>query len=204
MNLRHPNGRGLLMGDAEMNRSAYLSKDSRATGFSKLRDCKLYDSRAEGECQIYGGCYRGTTIKGRTICAGHPSVVNSILDCSEVSGRPTIYNSGLFGMTEICDAPILNGVVCVDATIYGSSSLLGTFKVTGRVHEGTWTRAPKHIKLPWSNLSECVDGKVILDCRCRTVDYWMRHGAKLARRWGWSEDQISVTLDTIRREFPIA
>lgn len=200
--LRHPNGRGKLFDDAEANRGTYISRDSSAAGMAKLRDCRLKDgSIAQGECQIYGGIYRGSTIKGRTVCAGYPLAVNCDLDCSEVSGVPTIYNSGLFGTTEVCDSPLINGIVADNAIIYGSPSLLGTFKVTGRVHEGTWTRPPKHIKLPWCDLSECIDGKLLLDCRCRTIEYWLRHGPKLAKRWDWSHDMIDVTLETIRREF---
>lgn len=200
--LRHPRGRGKLFGDAEANRSTYIDKTSSAAGSAKLRDCKILDgSTATDTCQIYGGTYRGSIIKGRTICAGEPLVNNSTLDCLEVSGRPTIWNSDILGTTEICDTPVINGIIAQDAVIYGSPLLLGTFTVTGRVHEGTWTRPSKHIKLPWCDLSECIDGKVLLDCRCRTVDYWLRHGAKLAQRRDWSEDMVSVTLDTIRREF---
>lgn len=201
MNLRHPNGRGFLLDDAEANRNTHISKDSTASGFAKLRDCRLEGSHAQDEVQIYGGTYRGTTIRGKTICASNPLVINSILDCSEVSGRPTIYNSSLFGGTEICDSPILNGPVFQDAIIYGESSIIGTFTVTGRVHEGMWTRPPKHIKLPWCDLSECIDGNLLLNCYCRKVEWWLRFGPRTAKKWDWSEEMIELTLETIRREF---
>lgn len=202
--LRHPNGRGKLFDDAEANRATYIDKTSSASGFAKLRDCKLLDgSTAANTCQIYGGTYRRSIIKGRTICAGDPLVNNSTLDCLEVSGRPTIWNSAIFGTTEICGTPVTNGIVAQDAVIYGSPSLLGSFTITGRVHEGTWTRAPKHIKLPWCDLSECVDGKILLNCYCRSMGWWLRFGPKVAKKWDWAEDMISVTLDTIRREFTL-
>lgn len=203
--LRHPNGRGKLFDDAEANRATYIDRTSGASGFAKLRDCKLLDvSSATDTCQIYGGTYRGSIIKGRTICAGDPLVNNSTLDCLEVSGRPTIWNSDILGTTEICDRSVTNGIVAQDAIIYGHPSLLGTFTVTGRVHEGTWTRAPKHIKLPWCELSECVDGKMLLNCYCRPIVWWLRFGPKVAAKWSWSQDMVDVTLSTIAREFPIA
>ncbi len=202
MILRHRNGRGLLLDDAEANRSTYIDKTSSASGFAKLRDCRLTDRSVAAEsCQVYGGVYRGTHIKGNTICAGSPLVVESLLDCSEVSGHPSIYNARLMGVTEVCDWPTIGNATLDGAIVYGWPLILGEFTVTGRVHEGVWTRAPKHIKLPWCDLSECVDGKVLLDCRCRSAEYWLTHGPKLARRWDWSEDMIEVTIETIRREF---
>lgn len=201
--LLHPNGRGRLYDDAEANQGTFIDKSSSASGMAKLRDCRLVvGSRAEESCQIYGGQYLNSTIAGHTICAGDPRVFNSTLRCSEVSGTPQIWNSDLVGTTEVCDSPVLNGVIAKDTIIYGDPKITGTFTVTGRIHEGVWLRPPKHIKLPWAEMTECVDGKLILACRCRTIDYWLRHGTKLARRWDWSDDQISVTTDTIRREFP--
>ena len=201
--LRVPRGRGKLFGDAEANRSTFIDKTSSASDYAKLRDCKLTNnSHASQDCQIYGGIYRNSTIKGKTICAGDPLIVNSTLDCSEVSGRPTIYNAGLFGATEVCDSPLINGIIAEDAIIYGEPSLLGTFIVTGRVHEGTWTRPPKHIKLPWCELSECIFGKILLDCWCRPVEWWLRFGPQKALdEWGWNQDQVDITLDTIRKAF---
>lgn len=203
MRLRHPNGRGLLLDDAEANQNTYISRDSSASGFAKLRDCSLISSKAAGECQIYGGSFFSSTITGRTIVAGKPSVRNSVIDCSEVSGTACIDGSALLGSTEICDEPLIRDAILRDAIVYGKPYIWSQCdrEFTGRIHEGMWISPPKHINLPWCDLSECIDGKVLLDCRCRTVDYWLRHGPKLAKRWDWSQDQIDVTLETIRREF---
>lgn len=202
--LRHPNGRGKLYDDAEANRATYIDRTSSASGSAKLRDCELrHNSRAAHCAQIYGGYFERTRIDGRTIVAGKPHVVDSVLDCSEISGSPVIDGVVATGHTEICDAPYLQGspLHLHNATIYGKPVIVGAFTVTGRVHEGHWTRPPKHIKLPWCDLTECIDGKLLLDCRCRTIDYWLRHGPKLAKRWDWSQDMIDVTIDTIKREF---
>lgn len=201
--LRHPNGRGKLFDDAEANRGTYIDRTSSASGSAKLRDCILVDySVAEGECQIYGGKLDNSLVRGSTIIAGHPLIRDCIVDCNEVSGSPVITLSDLTGHTEVCDSPIIRGSGLHDAIVYGSPRIDGARFVTGRIHEGHWTRAPKHIKLPWCELTECIDGKLLLDCRCRPVAYWLRHGAKLARRWEWGEDMITVTLETIGREFP--
>lgn len=204
--LRHPNGRGILLGDAEANRAAFIDRTSSASGSAKLRDARLVSgSRAEGECQIYGGQYHSTRIGGKTICAGSPSVIGSLLNCNEVSGRVIVVNSRLVGSTEVCDDARIEDTTLTNCTVYGDPHINSTEEIlNSRIHEGVWFRPPKHIKLPWCDLSECIvkndEQHVLLDCRCRSVSYWMKHGPKLARRWGWSQDQIDVTLATIGRE----
>jgi len=200
--LRHPNGRGKLFDDAEANRGVYLDKTSSAVGMAKLRDCRLTgNSEARDECQVYGGFFHASIIAGKTIVAGHPKVVGSALRCSEVSGSPVIRYSFLQGSTEVCDFPDIKRSRLTDCIVYGNPVISDVIATGGRIHEGIWFRPPKHIKLPWCELTECIDGKVILDCRCRTIDYWLRHGPKLGKRFDWSHDMIDVTLETIRREF---
>lgn len=205
--LRHPRGFGKLFDDAEANASTFIDRTSSASGSAKLRDCKLLEgSSAEDRCQVYGGEFFESLIKGDQIVAGSPRVNKSTLWCSEVSGSPIILDSVLIGSTEVCDSPSIVGARLVNATVYGSPKIVyPEGDITGRVHEGIWTRPPKHIKLPWCDLSECVvkngEQHVLLDCRCRSVSYWMKHGPKLARRWGWNQDQIDVTISTIQKEF---
>ena len=205
MNLRHRNGRGALLMDAEANLNTYISQDSQATHYAKLRDCKLYDqSSAEDYCQVYGGEFHRSIIKGQTIVAGSPYVEKSVLWCSEVSGKPSIKRSYLYGNTEVCDSPTIYHAQLCNAIVYGSPAIDGSLNravFTGRIHEGVWTRPPKHIELGWCSLTECIDGKIILACRCRSKEYWVDHGAKLAKRWEWSDEQIKITLETIGREF---
>jgi hypothetical protein len=207
--LRHPNGRGKLYGDAEANLATFIDKTSSASGSAKLRDCVLFDAQASSNAQVYGGHYWLSTIGGETVCAGRPTVRNSILICSEVSGRPALNRVHAVGTTEICDNPVLIGtdddyLVLSNAIIYGNPVIQGAFTVTGRVHEGVWTRPPKHIKLPWCDLSECVNGKMLLDCYCRPVEWWLRFGPRIAKKWDWNQDQIDVTLETIEREFLVS
>ena len=205
--LRVPRGRGKLFDDAEVNRGTYISRDSSASGMAKLRDCRLeHGSKVHDRCQVYGGCFHESEIWGSTLVAGAPHVFKSVLNCSEVSGRPRISYAHLIGNTEVCDSPYILGtsqspLVLNDAIVYGSPEISGAFTVTGRVHEGVWTRPPKHIKLPWVNLSECVDGKVLLDCYCRKAEWFLRFGHRLAAKWDWSSEMVEVTMDTIRREF---
>lgn len=206
--LRVPHGRGRLYGDAEANRGTFIDRTSSASGSAKLRDCRLlHGSSAEDRVQVYGGEFYGTLIKGDTIVAGNPEVHGSVLWCSEISGSPYLRWVRAIGNTEICDSPRLSGLPTEpnlelrNAIIYGSPTIEGSFKVTGRVHEGTWTRAPKHIKLPWVDLSECVDGKILLNCYCRKVEWFLRFGHRLAGKWSWSADMVDVTMETIRREF---
>lgn len=207
MKLRHPHGRGLILEDAEANLATYISRDSTASGSAKLRDCRLEgDSHACNLAQIYGGRLIRTRVHGHTIIAGSPLIKSSIIGCNEVSGRAYLDTVVATGMTEICDAPTLIGGLCAplvlhDAVIYGQPSIIGSFTVTGRVHEGTWARAPKHIELPWCDLSECVNGKILLQCYCRPAEWFLRFGYRLAAKWSWSDDMIAVTMDTIRREF---
>lgn len=155
---------------------------------------------------MFGGTIDTTYVHGKTIVAGSPTIKNSILDCSEVSGLACLDSVIATGITEICDSPNLKGGLSCplhlhDAIIYGSPAITGAIRVTGRVHEGKWTRPPKHIKLPWVDLSECVEGKLLLQCYCRPIVWWLRFGSKVAKKWNWSDDMVDVTLSTIRKEF---
>lgn len=201
--LRHPDGRGKLFGDAEANAGTYIDRTSSAHDFAKLRDCRLErETRVRGRSQVYGGTFRGTEISGSTVVAGSPLIVNSEINCFEVSGHPAIFRSRLLGGTEVCDRPSIKDSVLQDAIVYGSAHICAcSGNVTGRVHEGVWTRPPKHIKLPWGDLSECVDGKMLLNCYCRPVVWWLKFGRRIAAKWDWSTEMIEVTLGTISREF---
>lgn len=200
--LIHRNGRGRLYDDAEANRATYIDRTSSASGFAKLRDCELLDgTMAEGRCQVYGGEYRQSRIKGATICAGRPLVAGCDVDCSEVSGTAKMLFCRLTGNTEVCDSPKIIGSHLENAIIYGSPTIIGDFTVTGRIHEGTWTRPPLHVKLQWCDLTECVDGKVLLNCYCRRADWWLRFGPKVAAKWDWSPEMVEITLDAIRNQF---
>lgn len=202
--LRHPNGRGKLFDDAEANRATFIDRTSSASGSAKLRDCNLYSSSLVSDsAQVYGGEFHSSHVAGTTIVAGSPFVSSSLLRCSEVSGGPTLDHVIAYGITEICDRPQIRNVTLMDAIVYGNPTIEGGSNVTltGRIHEGHWTRAPKHVKLGWCDLSECVDGKMLLNCYCRPVEWFLRFGRRLAAKWDWSEDMIEITLATIRNEF---
>lgn len=203
--LLHKNGRGRLYGDSEANRATYIDRTSSASGSAKLRDCRLtFDSHVGDECQVYGGHFIGANVSGRTVIAGNPVIDNCYIDCSGVSGKPWMIGAQLLGLTEVCDCPTIKSARLESAVIYGNPTIIGNFTVTGRIHEGTWTRAPKHVKLPWVDISECVDNKIMVACWCRPIAWWLEFGPRKALAdWGWSQDQVDVTMATIRREFPM-
>ncbi len=206
--LRHPNGRGKLLDDAEVALSAKLTEVCTAAGNCQLRDCEVLSySVVTGNARVFGGTVVNSYVGGDIVVAGDPGIINSILTNRSVTGRAMLNYVVADRFAEVSDSADIHGLSKSDpifltdaALVYGKAKLKGSFILSGqcRVHEGEWFRAPKHVNLGFMGVTECVDGKVLVDCRCRPAEYWIKFGAKLGRRWGWSEQQIAATIQAVR------
>lgn len=203
MDYRHANGRGWLLDHADANKAAHISRDSIAQGNAIVRDARLLNgSCADEDCQIFGGTLDRAYVGGKTLVAGDPLLAEeTIVKCKSISGRPRIFHSILGGIVDVFDEPTIAEVNLVDGVmVYGDAMLVGPWELGGfaRIHEGVWCRPPRYVQLEHAVITECVDGKLLIECRCRTRDYWLKHGPKLARRDGWSEKQIEETFAAVR------
>lgn len=200
---RHLNGRGLVLDNADVNGAAHISHDSIAMGECLVRNARLLaNSCADEQCRVLGGTFERTYIAGQTVIEGTPQVgEETILRCKTISGSPRIRHSRLEDIVEVFDEPMISEVYLYEAvTIRGNPMLIGPWICGGfaLIHEGTWMRAPRQIKLEHCTVTECVGEKVLVDCRCHTPAWWERHGPKFARRNGWTGSQIEETLEAVR------
>lgn len=197
--LRHANGRGFILDQADVNKAAYISVDSLAQGNSRIRDARLLNaSVADEDCQIYGGTLDQSYVGGRTVLAGSPLLCEqTVVKCKAITGKARLYHAQASGIVEIFDSPTVAEVHLFDGVmVYGSPKLIGPWELGGfsRIHEGTWTRPPLFVALTHTYVTECVADKLLIECRCRTRAYWLRHGPAFGRRCGWSEEEIQKTL----------
>jgi carbonic anhydrase/acetyltransferase-like protein (isoleucine patch superfamily) len=204
--LRHSRGRGKIYGDAEVSLSASLSKDSTAAESCQVRDCKIEEYSCVAEhARVFGGQIYNSYIGGDVVVAGDPLIENSLIRGKNITGSPYLYQVTLLDNAEIGDRARVVGdsfeksiVIKDSATVYGDCLLSGNFVVKGRsrVYTGEWTRAPRHVDLGFVAITESKLGAMV-DCRDRTFDYWVRHGAKLGKRWGWNQKQILTAMAAV-------
>jgi hypothetical protein len=194
----------LIFDSGDVSRGSFVSRDSAVLENARVRDAVLRNgSGAAGSCCIYEATLDEAYVAGRTIVAGREVFVGekSIVECRSVSGRARITRSYVGGLVEVFDDAVVDQVYLDDAVmVYGNAKLFGPFVIAGfaRIHEGTWSRAPLQLKLPHCHLTECIEDRILIECRCRTRAYWLRHGAAFGRRNGWTEDQIEETVEIIR------
>jgi hypothetical protein len=197
MQRRHPNGRGFVLDDAEVSRAAHLSRDSAAIERARVRGARLScHSTAGGDAQVYGGTFTHAHVGSRVVVAGAPEVSNSIIRCASVSGAPVINNSVLEEAVEVWDAPVLDRVRLTGGVyVYGTAHLSG-FALGGfaRVHEGEWTRPPLSVNLGFCVVTECVEGRVLVDCSCRVLSTWLKHAGAIGARNGMTREQVQLVV----------
>lgn len=203
MNNRHPRGRGWILDYGDVSRGSFISKDSVVKDRARVRDATLINqSCAADDSQILGGTLDRAYVGGKTITAGNPLLCDqTIAQCRSISGAPKIYSSVLTDIVEIWDTPQLVRVHLREGVyVYGDAKLFGPWELGGfaRIHEGTWMRPPRYVKLEHAVVTECIEGRLLVECRCRTREWWLKFGPDLAQRDGWSEAQIEATMTAVR------
>jgi hypothetical protein len=197
----------MILDDAEVHHSAFLDKGSIAAQSAQLRDCSVFGkSYVEGNARVFGGQITDSYVSGSVVIAGNPTIVKSIVQGESITGRPHLNHCTMFDKAEVCDdAQILgdsidkNITITDSALVYGTAVLVGHFEVNGRmrINSGVWRRVPRHIDLGYVSVTESKTGAMV-DCRDRSLAYWVKFGPKLGERWGWSQSQIAVALIAIK------
>jgi hypothetical protein len=205
--LRHTRGRGKILDDAEVHRSAFLGSGSVAAQSAQLRDCSVTGkSYVVENARVFGGRFTNSYIGGDVVVAGDPTVVESTIRGESITGSPYLTNCLMLENAEVCDDAHVIGdskdekiVITDSALVYGTALLVGRFEVNGRmrINSGVWRRAPRHIDLGFVSITESKTGAMV-DCRDRTLAYWVKFGPKLGERWGWSQSQVAVALIAIK------
>jgi hypothetical protein len=101
--------------------------------------------------------------------------------------------------------PFLDGIRLVGVTVYGDVTLCGPWGLElegAHIHAGEWNEQPRHLLVEGEGIHvavlECTDGRAHMGCACRPVTHWLKKGPRLARRLGWSEEQIETCLTFLK------
>lgn len=205
---RHLNGRGQILDYGDANKTAHISRNSVVKGNAIVRDARLVnESCADEHCKIFGGTLDNAYVAGSTIVAGDVFIgERSVARCKAISGHARVTRSQLEGIVEVFDDAIVDQVRLSDGVmVYGNAKLWGPWELGGfaRIHEGLWWRAPITVELDHTCVTECVNGRIIIECRCRTREYWLKHGPAFGRRAGWTEAQVEAAFNVIK-EWPFS
>jgi len=205
--LRHFNGRGIILGEAEVSKETRLARTAVAKGSSEIRDANIIGyTTIQDNALVLGGTVKDSLIGGSSIISGVPYINNSIINGRMVTGNAILFNAAVTGSAVVADYAVVLGksldepiVITDSARVYGTAKLIGSFTVSGdiRISSGEWNRCPRHLDLGFVSVTESKLGCMV-DCCERRVEYWLTHGPKLARRWGWTEREINKALDAVR------
>ena len=195
-----------------------IARRARVSDLAQVRDATLLGlSHATDGARIFGGVHRDSlfqdnvvitggisdrsTYTGSVLVTGTPFIEESLIACKSVSGRARVHQSQLFDAVEIADdAEARNVTLGGNACVYGNARLEGPWtdlESFARIHEGTWTRPPHYVDLGFTVVTECVEGRILIGCRCRSLDYWKQHGTHFAQRMGWTDKQITEALSAL-------
>lgn len=217
----HRNGGGLVQDFVEVSRkvrveppakvtdSAEVSGSGLITGDSWIREQAIVmDSPRIESCDV----------RGYSIISGKPFIFASLIDeHAIISGSPTITQSQIQGTARVHDDVAINrsivgGNAMVSKNAIVQNSIVGgnVIVVGGelhdvkldnneRVHEGVWTRAPRHLDHPDvpMAMTECIHGKVIIGCVCRSANWWKQNDKLMQEKYGWSDEAVQWVWQNI-------
>ncbi|HEX8097299.1 MAG TPA: hypothetical protein VF507_04660 [Pyrinomonadaceae bacterium] len=175
---RHPNGQGRIYDDAEVDRAAYLDRQSVARHKARVRSGHIF----------------GSTVEGSTFISDYPDITDSTLDCHSVSGRAVLLRCGLGSGVEVWgDARLTDVIITGPVLIYGDAELVGPWELStgfgARIPTGVWTRPPRTLKMLRFSVTEGVGGAWI-GCRRKPYSEWFARGPAIGRRMGFSDEEV--------------
>lgn len=205
---RHKNGGGLKVFPAQASPDSFLDKLS----------------SIEGESEVYGSHVTGSALKDSFV-AMRSNVSGSAVADSRIIGS-TVRNSDLT-LSSVVGAhvegcrlsrcrvsgdefkdPFAVGVRLEGVTVSGDANLYGPWALElpgAHIHTGSWSEQPRHVLIKGEGeegihvaVLECTEGRAHMGCECRPVTHWLERGPALARRFGWSEEQIETCLSFLK------
>ena len=198
----HRNGKGRIHGyDAHVSADSYLNEASEVLGESLIHRSSIIDSRILS-VKSFSSTLKSTVARRSTL--SHAEI--SFSDLTEVNASECIIEGSHL---KKCDVLSLEGVrphlSCVDleGVIVEGDVTLRNFNLKGiaRIHDGEWSRAPRHIEIVGNDLhvgvTECTNGRAHLACECRPLVWWLskrEHLKKVLSKRGWLSEQIQSVL----------
>jgi NDP-sugar pyrophosphorylase family protein len=160
-------------------------------------------------------------IGGHSFVGGNVWMINSsVTDHAHVTGNAQLVGSNVMGHAvvngevrlidamvsddaRVYDNAAVNGcIVRQEATVCETAVLKGNFTVdkSMRIHEGVWTRPPKFVEGGQVQMTECIDGKIIIGCQCHALSWWREHAYAMGRLYNWSEVDVARFIE-LSKEF---
>ncbi len=220
---RHRNGGGLVEDLVEVARSVRVETPAKISDGAEITGTGLICG-ASHVCNeaLVADSPRivDTTVAQYAIVTGNPYLYRSLINSHAIiTGEPTITQSQVGGTARVNDKAQVNRSIVEGNALVGrdaivqESVLMGNTAVLGgqihgvkltrsqRVHEGVWYRAPRYTESPVAALSmtECVNGKVIIGCLCRSVSWWKANAEKMQEEYGWGNLAVQWVRDNIDR-----
>jgi hypothetical protein len=209
---RHPNGGGQKVYPAQASPDSYIDGQSALEGETNVYTCTVKNSALRDTVAYGSVVYANSAVCGSHLAEAR--VRNSDLTRCHVMaatvGNCVLRDTHIFG--DNGESPYLSGVNLTGVYVYGGVQLTGGWGMElegAHIHAGVWTKQPRHMLVEGDGVHvavmECTDGRAHMGCECRTVDYWLTKGARLARRLGWNARQIEECLsflETLKASTP--
>lgn len=161
-------------------------------------------SRIRGNAQAYDSC-----MLGQAEISGNAQIHNTVMaDLSLVSDKARVFGSFLEQFAQVRDEAVVRNVILTgQAVVKGNARVIRNFdhqiEIGGGtiIHEGVWIRAPRSVTVPEVGFSvtECVEGKVIINCTCVSEEKWRRAGRRYGRKLGMTDREIDLIEDAVNQ-----
>lgn len=181
---KHRNNSASVEPSAHLSSDSFADPNSQISGRSSVLASSIINSQLVNSvvvnCQVNASLLVDSTVADSSI--GHSRVENVVI-------------AGLLGQK-----PDIHGVVLENCTIEGGVLVVGPWELRGyaRIHEGEWYRAPRFKVITSETgivacLTECVNGRALIACRCHDMRRWQRSGPRLGRLLGWPAQLVRET-----------
>ena len=79
-----------------------------------------------------------------------------------------------------------------NAQVYGNARVYGDARVSGdaRVYGDAWEKSPLFIIGSRFSLTNAKKGHIQIGCQCKTFDWWLKNGKRLAKECGFTEAEV--------------
>ncbi len=159
--------------------------------------------------------YVNTEGMTNTVLLGENKVENTSSEVSTIAGSvlsdssleyATVFNSNVLDSkvkSSVIEKSHLEDCDIRHSDIYGAT-LLGVKASYISVHRGVWKRPPISMEVETSTgrtfmVTECVEGRVDIDCMCHTVEKWLGGaGARYLRMRGFTPEDVVLLTDTVK------
>ena len=212
------NGGGKVQDWVEIAKSVYVDETSKVKDHAEVRgEVSLRSaSLISGEARVFDQVdLFESVISGNARVSGNVEMAHSHVGAlAQVSGRQVRMLQSVVGGDAVINgvitlkntlvnakARVYDFVSVIDSTVTDCATVCESARLEGitacrdmRIHEGVWTRPPKYIDTGKVQMTECVDGKVIIGCQCRSIKWWYDHAEGMAQLYGLT----AVELDRLR------